>query len=106
VLWTTTDIRMGLRFDKAFIARLMKGVPGMNLRESVTYQAILEEGREEGRIEAYRETLLRQATRRFGAPDEPTRARVEAMADEAQLEALLDRVLDAAGWVDLLAGLP
>jgi hypothetical protein len=72
------------------------------MRESTTYQAILEEGR----IEGERRTLLRQATRRFGAPDAATRARVETVADTAMLDTLLDRVLTATGWDDLLAGLP
>jgi hypothetical protein len=99
-LWAMTDILMGLKFDAALISRLMKG--NRNMRESTTYQAILEEGR----IEALRKMVLRLATRRFGAPDAVTRACVEALSEEARLELMLDRVLDAASWDDLLAAQP
>ncbi|MFO0954490.1 MAG: hypothetical protein U0835_25685 [Isosphaeraceae bacterium] len=124
----------GLRFDRGLAARIFKGTKAM--RESVTYQAILEEGeaiglekgrekgrqegreegrqmgreegrekgREEGRLEAERRVLLRQGSRRFGPPDDATRARVEAIKDPAALEAILDRVLDASSWEELLAG--
>ncbi|MFO0951364.1 MAG: DUF4351 domain-containing protein [Isosphaeraceae bacterium] len=69
------------------------------MRESVTYQRVLNEGRaEEGR-----KIILRQATRRFGPPSEPTRARLEAVSDLDRLEALADRVLTAVDWDDLFA---
>lgn len=83
------------------------------MRESVTYQAILEEGavkgreegREEGRLDEARRILLRQATRRFGPPAETARVRVETSTDPAKLEAALDRMLDATGWDDLISSL-
>jgi hypothetical protein len=45
-LWTAADVLMGLRFPRESVAELLRGVHGM--KESDTYQAILEEGRAEG----------------------------------------------------------
>ena len=80
-LWTAVDVLMGLRYDRALIEQLLQGVRGM--KESVTYQAIVEEGvakgreeglvkgREEGvakgRLEEVRRILFRQGEQRFGA---------------------------------------
>jgi len=48
-LWTSTRILMGLRYDREVIRRVIRRVREM--RESVTYQEILEEGREEGIVQ-------------------------------------------------------
>jgi len=93
----------GLRFDEDTISRIIRGEGWMTIKDSVTYQAIMREGREEGRIEGERSTLIRLASRRFGPPDDSTRGRVEAVVDRPRLEDLLDRVLTAASWKDLLA---
>ena len=69
------------------------------MRESVTYQAILEEGREEG----VRRTVLHQASLRFGPPDDATLRRLEAIDGKARLQELTGRVLTAASWDDLLS---
>jgi hypothetical protein len=73
------------------------------MRESVTYQKVVEEGRVEGRAQEARRIVARQATQRFGPPDEATRTRLEAIHDTDRLETLADRVLTATGWDDLLA---
>ena len=69
-LRTATYILMGLKYEKAFIDQVMEGM--MNMKESVTYQAILregmeegieqgrEEGRQEGEIFGERAVILRQ----------------------------------------------
>jgi predicted transposase YdaD len=90
------------------------------MRESVTYQAILREGRQEGiivgraegimkgrlegRIDAARRILLRQGTKRFGEPDVITVATIEAIEDMGPLETMVDRLVDGEihGWDDLL----
>ena len=72
-LWTAADVLMGLRYPRPLVAQLLQGVHGM--KESVTYQAIVEEGeikgRAEGRVEgmvrARQDDLLRLGRRRFGA---------------------------------------
>jgi predicted transposase YdaD len=41
-LWTATCILMGLRYPSELVNRLLQGV--QNMKESTTYQAILQEG--------------------------------------------------------------
>jgi hypothetical protein len=77
------------------------------MRESSTYQAILDEGREEGREEGAlreaRKLLLRQGRRKFGAPEPAIEATVQAITDLDRLERMSDRLLDVMTWQDLLA---
>jgi len=73
------------------------------MKESATYQSIVEEGEAKGRAEEARKILLRQGGRRFGAPDARTQGAIEAITSVEQLEALLDRVLEVENWTDLLA---
>jgi predicted transposase YdaD len=105
MLWTTTFLLMGLKYERELTRQLLKGVRAM--KESTTYQAILEEGEErgilKGRIQAMKEILLRQGTRRFGAPDAQTQSAIEAIASTDVLEALIDRVFDVESWEDLFA---
>ncbi len=106
MLWTTTYLLMGLKYDPELTRQLLKGVRAM--KESATYQAILEEGEErgilKGEILTLRKVLLRQGTRRFGAPDALTLAAIEAIESADILEALVDRVSDVENWPDLLNG--
>jgi hypothetical protein len=69
------------------------------MRESVTYQAILDEGR----AEALQKTILRLGRKLLGHPDEGTTAAVTAIDDVQRLEFLSDRLLDVANWRELLA---
>jgi hypothetical protein len=69
------------------------------MRESVTYQAILDEGR----VEALQKTILRQGRKLFGPADEGTTAAVTMIDDVQRLEFLSDRLLDVKSWRDLLA---
>jgi predicted transposase YdaD len=116
-LWTATRILLGLRYDEEFAQVVLQGVRGM--RESVTYQAIVAEGRAEGlaegrveglaeglakgRLEGARRVLLRLGEKKFhSAPDATVRAAVEAINDEERLEQLTDNVLRVASWEELL----
>lgn len=98
VLWTATYLLMGLRFPPGLTRQVLQGVGAM--RESSTYQAILDEGR----LEEAQLILLRQGQKRFGAPDRETRATIVAMTDLARLEALTERLLDVSSWQELLNG--
>lgn len=69
------------------------------MRESVTYQAILEEGRQEGA----RHFLLRIGQKRFGPPSPSIMAAIEAIDDAERLEALGEQVFDVTSWEELLA---
>jgi hypothetical protein len=108
-LWTSTYILLGLRFPPEAAAELLRGVRDM--KESSTYQAILEEGRSEGiergrsegSVAEARRLLLLLGAARFGPPDERVRAAIEGMNSIERLEPLTIRVLDAAGWDELLA---
>jgi predicted transposase YdaD len=108
---------MGLRYPKERVADLLKGVLGM--KESVTYQAIVEEGRaeglaegrkegraegrEEGREEALQATLLKMGSRLFGAPHREVESEVQRIMDADRLTRMIDRLLDVASWSALLA---
>jgi hypothetical protein len=69
------------------------------MRESTTYQAILDEGRED---EA-RKLLLRQGRRKFGQPEPAVEAALQAIGDLARLERMSERLLDVTTWDELLA---
>jgi Domain of unknown function (DUF4351) len=98
ILWTATLLLMGLRLSEDRALQLLQGVRGM--KESTTYQAILREGR----AEEARAILLRQGTKRFGAPSDETRAALEGITEIERLEKLSERLLDVESWAELLAG--
>jgi predicted transposase YdaD len=113
-LWTATYLLMGLCYSEDFVSQLLEGVAHM--QESTTYQAILNEGRQEGliegrqeglvegRITGERQILIRLGAKRFGPPDGATLAAIEAIRSVERLEALGERILDpeARDWNDLL----
>jgi len=105
-LWTATYLLMGLCYSEELVSRLLEGV--LNMQESTTYQAILREGRNEGliegRITGEQQLLVRQGTKRFGKPDTPILAAIEAIRDVERLEALGERILDpdVRDWDNLL----
>ena len=101
-LWATTYVLMGLRYPASITERVAREVGTM--KESATYQAILEEGREEGRVEEAGRMLLNWGTRRFGVPNEETEKRIKALTLE-QLHELSPRLLDVESWEELLAAL-
>jgi hypothetical protein len=68
------------------------------MEDSDTYLMIIEQGCEK---EA-KSVLLRQGTRRFGAPDETISTQLSAITDLERLHRLEERVLDASTWQELL----
>lgn len=99
-LLTATYILMGLRYSKEVAARLLQGVRSM--RESETYQAILDEGKAEGKIEGAREALLIIAGRHLGPPGPGALQQLESIRDYARLKRMTERSMDASDWADLL----
>ncbi|MCY2968668.1 MAG: hypothetical protein NT069_34430, partial [Planctomycetota bacterium] len=81
--------------------QLLRGVRSMT--ESVTYPAILKEGREAGREEEARRILLALGTKRFGKPSTKIRKVVAGMTEPAVIEDLATRMLDVKSWTELLA---
>jgi predicted transposase YdaD len=93
---------MGLRHSNEIAFQLLEGV--QNMRGSTIYQAVLQEGRDEGRaIEAQR-LLLRQGGSRFGTPHDTTQQTVESIQDLDRMERMSDREVDMSinEWTDLL----
>jgi hypothetical protein len=68
------------------------------MEESVTYQAILEQGELRGTYK----TLLLMGTDRFGEPSAEERAALERIKDLNKLEHLSLRMLKVTSWKDLL----
>jgi hypothetical protein len=97
-LMTAAWVLTGLRLRRDVALQVFRGVPAME--ESDTYMAIIDTGRER---EA-RRIILRQGEKRFGPPSEEVRTRVQAIADIERLEQLLDAILTATSWSDLLGG--
>jgi hypothetical protein len=86
----------GLRIAPDVAVPMFHGVRAM--RDSTTYQYILDEGRV---LEA-RDFLLMVGRIRFGEPDPATRATVEGITDLERLHQLGQRALSVATWQDLL----
>ena len=76
------------------------------MKESVTYQAILEEGKAEGeaegKAEEARKMLLLQGRDQFGEPSAKIVALLDAVTDLGRLEALVIRLLHVKSWEELL----
>jgi predicted transposase/invertase (TIGR01784 family) len=104
-LYACADILAGLRFDKGLIRQLFREDI---MRESVTYQDILQkgvqQGRQEGRYEGELTLLLRQLTRRLGEIAPNLKQQIQALSI-AQLDDLGEALLDFAEVTDLVAWL-
>lgn len=98
LLWTSGYILMGLRYSEEEAGQALQGV--RNMRESVTYQAILregqEKGRDEGRIETAREAVLDVLRDRFTTVPPAVEARIRAAIDLSRLKAALRQALHVA----------
>jgi predicted transposase YdaD len=97
ILWTTTFLLPGLKYEREFAVRLLKGVRAM--KESSTYQYILDEGR----VEEARRMLFILGGKRFGNPDTKTQAALNAITSSQQLEQLAARLLEVESWQELLS---
>jgi predicted transposase YdaD len=104
-LLTAAFVLTGLRLPRTTAFQLFQGARAM--RDSDTYQAILDEGREEGwskgRVDGLQRALLRLGRKRFGEPDQETRQTISDIQDPARLEVLTERLLDVTTWDELLA---
>jgi predicted transposase YdaD len=108
VVWAAAYILLGLRYSASLATQLFRGV--VSMKESSTYQAILEEGREKGLQEGEVRGAISEAKRvlrllgddAFGEPDARTAAAIERLDDLRRLEDLLKRVRTAGSWQELL----
>jgi hypothetical protein len=95
-LWAATFVLAGLRLPSELVLPLFQGVHGM--KESSTYQYILEEGR----AEEARKILRRLGQKRLGPPGEAEAAALEGLRDLDRLERLTERVDEMSSWQELL----
>jgi hypothetical protein len=97
-LWTATKVLLGLRYEAQFVDQLLQGVRAM--KESTTYQAIVDEGR----FREVREDIRSLGEQKFqtSLPNH-VQATLESMVDLKQLKQLLKRILDAGSWDELVA---
>lgn len=98
-------VLMGLRYEQALIDRVFQGV--LQMEESVTYQAILKKGLEQGRAQGARKVVLFLGKQKFGvAPRLQILAALEAISDLEQLEQLASKVQQVESWEELLPPAP
>jgi len=83
----------------------------MKVEDTLFYQLLaadaekigMAKGRVEGRVEAEAETILRLGTKRFGAPPADIEVAIQEIRDSERLDRIIDRILDAADWQDLVS---
>lgn len=96
MLWTAADVLMGLRYNRALVEQVLRGIEAME--ESVTYQAIVEKGM----IKDRQAVLLQQGRKKFGLPPSSVEGAVRGIVDMDRLVQLTDRVLEVDSWQELL----
>jgi len=69
------------------------------MKDSVTYQEIVNEGKVQGR----HDFLLQVCRKKFGPPDEPTMRKLRSIEDVDRLAQLAERIFDVTSWDELLA---
>ncbi len=107
-LWLATFLLLGLRHSGEFARVLLQGV--VSMRESSTYQAILEEGMAEGvaqgkrlgGLEEAKASLLRTGSGFLGEPSAQVRQALEGLDDLETLHGLQERIARVATWEELL----
>ncbi len=99
-IWAASFILMGLRYSPDLAARLFRGIVAM--KESSTYQSILEEGRKEAAVEQTKHILRSLGTSAFGTPDSRTTRVIEQLNNLDRLEKILERIRTANSWDELL----
>jgi hypothetical protein len=95
-LLADTYLLTGLRVPRTVAAQIFKGVRVMD--ESDTYLAIIDEGQEKHA----KKSILRLGMRRFGPTNQSIESALSSITDLDRLDRLLDRILDASSWKDLL----
>ena len=96
------DVLAGLRFDKDLVHRLLSEEV---MEESVTYQDIIQKGRQRGKQEEALLIVMRQLTLRLGLLDPGLQQRIEELSItrlEELSEALLnfETATDLAVWLE------
>lgn len=96
-LLTATFVLTGLRVSRKMSLQLFQGVRAM--RDSDTYQYILDEGR----LEEVKKLILRWGQKFLGTPGEAVTASLTASEDLERLERMHDHLGEVKSWEELLA---
>lgn len=106
-------VLIGMRVPRSKLKIIQEALTMVDLRDSSTYQLIIEEGMakgmekglaqgiEKGKAEGLRTILLQIGARRFGSAA-AVRQSLGAIDDVARLHRMGERVLDVATWQELL----
>ena len=80
------------------------------MTDSVTFQAILEQGvrrleqgLEQGRLQEAINVVMRLGCKRFGPADSSTSTSIEQITDLSRIEHFIDRLQEVNSWKELLA---
>ncbi|HVA48098.1 MAG TPA: hypothetical protein VNH11_17140 [Pirellulales bacterium] len=88
----------GMRVARSKLKLLQEALTMVDLRDSTTYQLIVEEGMAQG----LRTMLIQIGARRLGPPPAAVQESLDAIDDVARLNRMGERVLDVANWRELL----
>jgi hypothetical protein len=99
-LLTAAYVLTGLRLAPDVSLRLFQGVRAM--RDSSTYMAILDEGRDEGALAEAKKLLLRWGQQTLGSPGESIASALAACTDLDRLEKMLEHLGKVKSWQELL----
>lgn len=105
-LWISTFLLMGMKYPSDLSHAIMKRI--RHMKESTTYQSILEEGRREGLEVAHRLTLDRETgilldigIELLGEPSATIRRKLERLDDLDRIGRLIRRAHSVKTWTEL-----
>lgn len=98
-MWAASSILMGLKYEEAFIDRLLVEVQAM--AESVTFKVL----EDRGSLKTVQKTLLHQGTVLLGEPPDAIREKIMGtrITDLPRFDDLLLRLLKVNSWDELMA---
>ena len=92
-----------LKLTGAEMKTFERDFAGLEPAEREATMELMTSWERKGLLEGERRSVIRTGSRRFGAPDQAVRARLEAITSPDELDRLLDRLFDVESWDDLLA---
>jgi predicted transposase YdaD len=103
-LWTSTYLLAGVRYAPEIAGKLLEKAVAQ-MKESMTYQKILADGREEGKaegkVDGERLLFLKVSRPRLGEPDAKTLAVINAASSET-IELWADNLNRVESWSELV----
>jgi predicted transposase YdaD len=107
-LWTAAFVLSGLRLPRGEAVELFKGI--LVMKESTTYQWIIEQGMKEGMKEGVKEGALKEARNmilmvgdaHLGKPSAAVKKLINEISDLERLHRMSKRLLKVETWQELL----